>query len=84
MALGFQLDVVEFAQNNRFVGEGAIIALVGKESCFGSGSRVIHDERYSEKGFVCPVIFPDWPRKTYVVAEYLQAAIANILISLTK
>ncbi len=71
MALGFQLDVVELAKDNRFVGEGAIIALIGQGWRFREGGGVFHDDRYSEIRSVCPVISSGWPKKTYGEAEYL-------------
>ena len=71
IALGFEFDVLQLAQDDRLVGEGPIIALICKRGCDGYGGGVIHDNRYIEKRCVCPVLSTDYPKMTYGVAEYL-------------
>ena len=63
IALGFQLDVVELAQDNRLVGEGPIIALIGKRWRFDCSGCVVYDDRYTGKRFLCPAISTDRPEK---------------------
>ena len=79
IALCYQINVGQFTQDDRLVGKGPIILRVGKGWRVKKGGCVVHDNCYTEKRFLCPVLFAGWPKKTYGVAEYLHLLAGNLL-----